>query len=104
MKAIIDGKRYDTDTATEVASWNTGGSMGDMNYCGETLYRTPKGNWFLYGEGGARSQYAVEDSPGWTAPGGKLIGMTADEAYNWLQEHTQTDALEQYFADRVQDA
>lgn len=57
MKAIIEGKRYNTETATEIAyySW---GSYSDFEHVEETLYRTENGAWFLVGGGGPKSTYA----------------------------------------------
>ena len=36
MKKILNGKLYDTDTATEIGSW-TYRHPGDFNYIKETL-------------------------------------------------------------------
>ena len=38
MKKIINGKRYDTDTAKELGSWSYS-HYGDFAYVCETLYR-----------------------------------------------------------------
>jgi hypothetical protein len=58
MKKIINGKRYDTETATEIASaWN-GCSRTDFKFLLETLYTTDSGAWFLAAEGGAMTKYA----------------------------------------------
>lgn len=51
MKKVINGKVYNTETAEEVASYSFSNS-NDFRYIREKLYRTKKGNWFLYGEGG----------------------------------------------------
>ena len=37
MKSIINGKRYDTETAQELASWDNGCNCGDFHECEETL-------------------------------------------------------------------
>jgi hypothetical protein len=56
MRQIIDCKRYDTETATligEADSLHAGASStSDFNYWEAGLYRTPRGNYFLAGEGG----------------------------------------------------
>ena len=58
MNKRINGKRYDTETAKEVGcvSW---GAVGDFRHSSETLYRKSTGEFFLYGEGGPLSEYAV---------------------------------------------
>lgn len=58
MKKIINGKKYDTETAREVAckAW---GYYGDLNFVFETLYKKKTGEFFLYGEGGANTSYVA---------------------------------------------
>lgn len=55
MKQIIDGKRYDTDTATAIAKrdhYNNG------NYCGTTrIMVTPKGNLFSWTNSNGQDLY-----------------------------------------------
>lgn len=105
MKAIINGKRYNTETATEVASWSNHASYSDFNHCEETLYRTPKGNWFTVGSGGPMSKYAR--SLGNNTRGGSsdvFTALTANEARAWLESNQETAALEEHFADTIDDA
>lgn len=35
MKKIIDGKKYDTETAKLVGEWTNGYSYNDFHYCTE---------------------------------------------------------------------
>ena len=39
MKKIINNKLYNTETATELGSWNNGMSNSDSSYVAETLFR-----------------------------------------------------------------
>ncbi len=48
MKRIINGERYDTETAE--VDWDNGYYGGDFKRCEETLSRTKKGAWFSCGE------------------------------------------------------
>jgi len=93
MKRIIDGKRYDTDTAKEVANWSNGLGYSDFSHCIEELYRTKNGNYFLHGEGGPKSSYAK--SCGNNSWGGScnIIAMTPAAALNWL-ENSELDVPE----------
>jgi len=60
MKGIIDGKIYDTEKAQEIASdWED-----DVS---ETLYRTEKGEYFLYTQ--------------------RIISLTKGEALAWCEEN-----------------
>jgi len=103
MKRIIDGKRYDTETAEMVAEDSNGYAYSDFNHCEETLYRTQRGNWFLYGEGGPMSKYsqAVGDMRG---GGSAIVPLSADDARSWLENAGKTDELERYFPDSIEDA
>lgn len=103
MKTIKNGIRYDTETATVVAEWDNGLVPGDLDYVAESLYRTEASNWFVYGRGGARTQYGESNGrDSWGAS--KIIPLTEDEAMKWCEEHDQTRAIEQHFTLRIKDA
>lgn len=101
---IIDGKRYNTETATEVASYWNGLSTSDFRNLSETLYRTPKGAWFIVGSGGAMTTYAESCGNNSYSGGTGWSVLSDDEVFEWLQNHQETAALEQYFADRIEQA
>ena len=103
MKMIIDGKRYDTDTAELIHKWNNGYNYSDFDYCREELFKTKKGTYFIVGSGGARSKYST--SAGNTSWGGHGIEIVSDnQAIGWLEDHGGTDALEKEFGDTIEDA
>jgi hypothetical protein len=105
MKRIIGGKRYDTDTATEIASWGNGARDGDFNRCSETLFVTKAGAFFLCGSGGAMSKYARSYQGGRSRGGGEeIIPMSRDEAIVWCENREETECLETHFADGIMDA
>ena len=56
MKKIINGRKYDTETAKEIGYWSNGYPCSDFNHCEETLYLKKTGEYFLYGEGGALTE------------------------------------------------
>jgi len=103
MKSIINGKRYNTEAATKIASYWNGRSDQDFRHLSETMYKTQKGEYFLRGEGGALTEYAV--SKGNASYGSSRIKvMTADEAKAWLEKYQKVDALEAEFGDTIIDA
>jgi hypothetical protein len=105
MKAIIDGKRFDTEKAIACGSDSYNGSRTDFGWWTETLYRTPRsGAFFLAGEGHARSHYARSLGGGSWGPGEKITPLTADEALAWAEQHLPADQIEALFADRIADA
>jgi hypothetical protein len=104
-KSIIAGLRYDTDTATLVARWSNMDDTGNFHFHWERLYRTPNGNWFTLGGGGALSPYARREPDG-TRYGDRDVirAINPAEALLWLEKHGETEAVEAYFADTIQDA
>ena len=54
MKKIINNKLYDTDTAKRLGY--DGGGDGFDSWT-EELYKKRTGEYFIYGEGGARTRY-----------------------------------------------
>lgn len=98
MKRIIEGKMYNTETATCVASCNKGYGGWDFQAVHEEIYIKKTGEWFLYGFGGAMTEYAEEDGNSWTR-GEKIIPFTKDEAKEWLAENNRVDEYIKYFGE-----
>lgn len=104
MKAIIDGKRYNTDNAIKLGEVSYG-YAGDFGHYIEALYKTPRsGAYFLAGEGGARSHYAVSDRPGEWRGGHKITPLSQADAMAWAERNLTADEVEQHFGGMVQDA
>jgi hypothetical protein len=103
MKAIIDGKRYDTDTATLVAGISGGDGPRDFRWEDTGIYVTPKGNWFLSGEGGPLTRWARPCGSG-SSGGSGIEAIDRDQARHYLEGLGETAAIEEYFADEIEDA
>jgi hypothetical protein len=59
MKKVIDGRIYDTKTATRICTLPCDTyNRNDFGWHNTTLYRSPKGAYFLAGEGGPMSMWA----------------------------------------------
>jgi len=102
-QAIINGKRYDTKTAKKVAStWNQRGG-DDFLHIREELFKTPKGEYFLRGQGGAQTKYSVQYGNA-RYGGSRIVLMTAVEARGWLEQHQEIEALETEFGQDIVDA
>jgi hypothetical protein len=105
MKAIINGKRYDTETATCVAGDSGGQGKRDFRWYDEDLYLTKKGNWFLAGEGGPMSRWAEPGAGQNEVTSGEgIVPLTKQEAREWLERAEKWDCIEKYFGNAVQDA
>ena len=104
MKKVVNGKRYDTETAALVAA-DSYSNYGDFEYWSEELYRTKRGNWFLCGEGGAMSRYSRSVGQNETGGGSAIIPLAEGEALAWLDDHTENSgAYEEYFINVLEDA
>lgn len=102
---IIDGRRYNTDTATAVASEYSYEGISDFRWFEETLYRTPKGAWFTCGGGNAMSRYSQPAGlNSWSGSRDVIRALSARDAQRWLTRNNATDALEEYFAAEIVDA
>ena len=105
MKKIINGKRYDTVTATRIAHYDNGLGYSDFSNCNETLFLTPKCAWFTVGSGGPMSRYARRSGNNSTTGSVDVfMALTADAAREWLERHGETAALEEHWAHVIEDA
>lgn len=95
MKKIINGKKYDTETAEAVGSWSNG-RYNDFALCSETLYRKRTGEFFIYGIGGPMSRYSKTDG-NLTRGGEDIRPLTAAAAMSWAEEKLTADKYESIF-------
>lgn len=104
MIRIIDGKRYNTETATKVADVSGNcQSITDFKFDHTQLYRTTKGAWFIAGKGGPLSRWVRTVGDGYTGGSGIQV-LDADEARALLEQHAEASVVEQYFGDHITDA
>ena len=102
MKKIINRKRYDTETAKLIGSYGYS-NPSDFNYWSEDLYQKKTGEFFLYGEGGARTQYAQAiDLNSWCG-GERIMPLSYDEAREWAEKHLDADTYKEVFGPVAED-
>ncbi len=104
MKRVIDGKIYNTETAELLHEWSNGKFTSDFGHCEESLYKTKKGAYFIAGEGGAMTGYARSCGSNSTYGGSGIRVLSEAEAMTWLEEHEGTEALQEYFGDKIEEA
>ena len=103
MKKIIGGKRYDTDTAREMGrDWYS--NRTDFSFWEETLYRKNTGEFFLHGEGGPMSRYAVSTGQNEWSGGEKIMPLTTEAARAWAEKHLDADEYESIFGKIAEEA
>lgn len=96
MKKIINGRRYDTDTAKLVGSFESG-YIGDFDWKEEKLYQKTTGEFFLAGRGGAKTRWASRTIDGFSSGDG-ILPLTFEEAREWAEAHLSTDEVEKLFS------
>lgn len=105
MKAIINGKRYDTTKATLIGSATSDAMSNDFRYFSEQLYVTPRSkSYFVAGEGGAMSRWAQRVDGNSYTGGNGIKPLTRKDALLWAEQHLSADVIEQHFGDMVEDA
>jgi hypothetical protein len=90
MKKIINGKKYDTDTAEEVA-YASYGHPSDFSHWRETLYRTKNGTFFLHGVGGPSSRWRERIEQNTYSGGCNIRLMTDEEARGWVERYDNAE-------------
>ena len=97
MKKIINGKLYDTETAKEIGHKTHGEGPRDFRYYSETMYRKRTGEYFLHGEGGPMSRYAVTVGQNQWSGGEKIIPLDYKAATEWAEENLDADDYQSEF-------
>lgn len=91
MKAVIDGKLYNTQTATMLSAYSNGLGDRDFTHLSEELYRTKNGSYFLAGDGGPQTKYAESCGNNSVCGGEKITPLTEQEAREWMEAHADAD-------------
>ena len=79
LKKIINKTTYNTDTSIKLGALNVG-EYGDPTGYEERLFETKKGEYFLYGNGGAESKYTEET----------IALLSEKEVKEWLKENKKS--------------
>ncbi len=85
MKQIIDGKMYNTDTATKIADLPCHFYPRDFGWHSTSIYVTPKGRLFVAGRGNALSRWAVPVGNNGHGSGSGIEPLTKAQAADLLE-------------------
>lgn len=96
MKAIIGGKKYDTEMATRLGTDSYGG-RGDFDAWDAGLYVTDTGQFFLAGRGGPRTRFAQSTGQNSWSGGSGIELLEGGEALDWAERHLDLDTVEKFF-------
>ncbi|MDZ4263791.1 MAG: hypothetical protein U1B30_15850 [Pseudomonadota bacterium] len=110
MKAIINGKRYDTGKAEEITRLSYGGK-GQFISWEASLHKTAKGEWFLAGKGGPMTMFArsAEGNPGAVEGSSRIVPMEQADVLELLQSLSAHNPgleaiIEEHFGPEIEDA
>lgn len=85
MKKVINGKVYDTNTATQIAYWESG-SKTSPSWYEEMLFRKRNGELFIFGHGYAASPYAQRYPDGNLGAGSVIRPVSWEDAKLWAED------------------
>ena len=86
MKKIINGRKYDTETAIKMFCFDHEPEDRLYRYS-ETLYRKQNGEFFLHGEGGPASIYGLKVRYCTWRSGRKIKPLSRYKALEWIREN-----------------
>ena len=98
MKKVIKGSLYDTDTAKKLGNFSYGNPR-DFSHFRETLYRTRSGKYFIHGEGGPMSKYAVSTGQNEWSGGEHIEPVSIDTAREWAEKYLNADEYAEIFGE-----
>lgn len=103
MKKIINGFRYDTDTAERVCSVFTGTGHSDFTCIDADLYRTKRSKtFFLAGWGGAMTVFSRTCGDGSCCGQSTIVPISQEDARKFAEKHGTAEVVERFF--KIQEA
>lgn len=104
MKKIINGKKYDTNTAKVIHRETNGKFQNDCWYAAETLYKKKTGEYFLEIERGGYSRFVIaytEQDPHYTTLRihAGIMPLSEREAKEWSEEAMTGSEYEELFGE-----
>lgn len=99
MKKIINGKKYDTETAKKVGYACANAPRNDFSFWEEELYKKKTGEFFLYGHGGPATGYAKPCGNNAWQSGERIYPITIEKAKEWAERHLDADEYEEIFGE-----
>ena len=86
MRKIISGKVYNTETATLLAEHDNGLPYSDFKFRVGKLFRTQKGAFFVYNQGGAFTDMSVSVGNNGRGGSSDITALTESEAMELASE------------------
>lgn len=99
MKKIINGKKYNTETAKEIARSESNYFPSDFYWYRETLYQKKTGEYFLHGGGNAMSKYSLSVGGNGRVGDERIIPLSEEEAIEFAEKNLDVDEFEKIFGE-----
>lgn len=96
MLKIINGKRYNTETAEKLCDLPCEVRQSEIGWHKTELYLTANGAFFLAGKGNAWSMWD-QSAPGSSGPGEGIRPVGDDEARSFLEAAGKVHQIERLF-------
>ncbi len=97
MIKIIEGRKYDTETACLLGEYSEN-QYGDVYYLYESLYKKKNGEYFLNVVGGAWSVYGIQTER-YCCGSEDIIKISENEAKQWAEKHISGESYIEAFGD-----
>ncbi len=98
MKKIINGKKYDTETAVYICGYEFG-ICNNYSHIKESLYRKKNGEFFMYGYGGPGTKYKVYSGTNSYSGSEKIEPFTESEAKAFIADYGDAEIYEELFGE-----
>ena len=93
FKRIVDGKTYNTETATRLAGWSnfTDPGLWHLQELGHILFQTRHGAFFLY-------KFDENQEP-WDDAYQSITPLDPEQAQRWAEQYCTVDVIESIFGE-----
>lgn len=98
MRKIINGKKYDTETASLICDYANVQNRTHFYSYSETLYQKKTGEFFIYVEGGPACPYS-ESGRGFACGSAKITPISENEAQKFVEEHGSVEMYEKIWGE-----
>lgn len=99
MQQIIQGKKYNTETARFIAAYEPADTAGTFRHYEEGLYLKRNGEFFLAGRGGPSSRYAEKVGQNEWGGGRRIVPVSIETARAWCERVLSVEEYEDLFGE-----
>lgn len=98
MQTIINGKKYDTETAKVISAYISS-DLSESGHIVEILYQKKTGEFFIFGEGGEMTPYSKVCRDGTLCGSSRIIPISEKKAKAFVEEYGDAEEYEEAFGE-----